>query len=134
MTLVHCRQQAIYSRVLSKKYCTYGYIAERKLNICSENRVFVALGKRRQYLLTGLLTDVLVESAFIQIDFEEMKAGLDLHYIDLLVVRGTESEVLLIQQSDLISQCNKANVLINPAISLFQDAVNEFPSRRLHYE
>lgn len=70
----------------------------------------------------------------MQINFEEMKAGLDLHYIDLLVARGTESEVSLIQQSDLISRCNKASVLINPAIDLFQYAVNEFLSRRLHYE
>jgi D-alanine-D-alanine ligase-like ATP-grasp enzyme len=102
---------------------TFGFIYDRKLNVCSSNGVFVAPGKRVQDLLTGLLTDELVESAFIQLSFEEMKAGLDLHYVDLLVAMGSETEISLVKQSDLISRCNQANVLINPTIIRFQHAI-----------
>jgi D-alanine-D-alanine ligase-like ATP-grasp enzyme len=108
-----------------KKYRTYGFIYDRKLNVSSSNGVFIAPGGKTQDLLASLLSDELVESAFIQLGFEEMRAGLDLHYIDLLVAIGTESEMSFIQQSDLMSRCNQVNVLTNPTIGRFQDAINE---------
>lgn len=108
---------------LQKYQHTYGYIYDRKLSVCSANGVFVAPGRRTQDLLSGLLTDELVTGAFVQLSFDEMKAGLDLHYIDLLVAMGTDSEISLIKQSDLMSRCNQANVLINPMIDRFQHAV-----------
>ena len=111
---------------LQERCCsTFGFIYDRKLNVCSSNGVFVAPGKGAQDLLTGLLTDDLVESAFIQLGFEEMKAGLELHYIDLLVAMGSESEIPLVMQSDLIGRCNQADVLINPTIDLFQHVIED---------
>ena len=104
---------------------SFGGIYDLKLNIFTANGVFVAPGKSTQDLLPGLLTDELVEFAFIQLDFEEIRMGLDLHYIDLLVAVGTESETSIIQESDLMSRCHQDNVLINPTNNRFEEAMND---------
>jgi D-alanine-D-alanine ligase-like ATP-grasp enzyme len=109
-----------------KYYSTYGYIYDHKLNISSPNGAFMVRGKRTQDLLISLLSDEFVKSAFIQLSFEELKAGgVDLHYIDLLLAMGTESEISLIQQTDLIYRCNKDTILINPTIGRFQEEISK---------
>lgn len=112
-------------RIHQKYYKSYGYIYDRRLNISSPHGCFVFQSKRTQDLLVGLLSDVLVESAFIQLSVEEVKSGIDLHYISLLAVIGTELEISLIQESDLIDRCNQDTILTNPTIVCFEETINE---------
>jgi cyanophycin synthetase len=113
------------TNTLGKEFRTYGYIYNQELHVYTSNGVFRTRGKKTQDLLIGLLTDELVESAFIQLDIQEINAGLDLQYIDLLVAIGTETEISLIQESDLLGRCNQKRVLINPTVDIFQNYINE---------
>lgn len=110
---------------LHKNNIIFGSIYNYQLNIFGKNGMFKAPGKSTQDLIPGLLTDELVEFAFVQLDFGEMRLGLDLNYIDLLVAVGSEIETSLIKKSDLMNRCHQDSVLINPTLNQFQKIIDD---------
>ncbi len=99
---------------------SFGYIFDCELNICSNGGKFSLPGKSSKDLVTGLLTDEFVRSAFIQVGFDELGGGLDLDYIDLIVAIGTDREISLFNQSEWILRCDPAEILTNPSLQQFQ--------------
>lgn len=103
---------------------SYGYILDGKLYIKSSNGLFASQKLGVKNLLKGLLSDVLVESALIHINYKEFKDSLSIDYFSLVVAIGDQFETFQSSDFDCPSRCSSNAVLINPDIIKFQDAID----------
>lgn len=110
-------KQNFYSR-------SYGYIFDRKLYIKSNNGIFGSAKLPLKKLIKGLLSDSLVQSAFIQVNYSDLEEGLDIDYFNLIIANGNEAEISYLEEFNLENRCQSGALMINPSIASYESAID----------
>ncbi len=102
---------------------THACLANQQLSVTSHSGTLRIPGKSTQELVIIMLSDPVVECGLIQLTVKELDLGLDINYLDLLVLLGAPSETSNVLNSDIVCRCERRNVLINPSIDQYLAAL-----------
>lgn len=103
---------------------SHAYITDKKLYTVSKHGTLIIEGDSTQELINSALMDINTQFITIHMSSLELKNGLDLCYISLIVICDN---VLDPDNDSLGQRCLSKNILTNPTIKDFQEALKSLP-------
>lgn len=99
---------------------SHAYITNKKLHTVSKNGTLTVEGKSTQQLISSILMDINTQFATIHIRPTELMNGLELCYLSLIVFCDDVDSTI---DQELSQRCLPQNILTNPTIEEFQEAL-----------